>query len=187
MANWTLPTTADIKGQTYDIYTDYRDILDIINYLNDQEETQETRILISLALFFKDFEQMPVAHYNEAVEYLFSFIDCNEPSNDKPRPKTIDWQQDYNMISAEINRAVGYEVRAIEYMHWFTYIGYFNNIGEGQLSTTVSIREKKRNGKKLDKWELEYYRDNKEKIDLATNYTQQEQAEIDRLNKLLGE
>lgn len=66
-------------------------------------------------------------------------------------------------------------------------IAYFHAIGEGQLSTIVSIREKLRTGKKLEKWEQEYYRKNKHQVDLKKRYTAEELAEQARLKKLLGE
>lgn len=56
-----------------------------------------------------------------------------------------------------------------------------------QLSTLVSIRDKLRRGKKLEKWEQEFYRENKDRVDLKTKYTPDELAEQERLKKLLGE
>ena len=50
----------------------------------------------------------------------------------------------------------------------------------------LNIRQKKAKGKKLEKYEQEYYRENKNLIDFKAKYTDEEQAEIDRLNKLLG-
>ena len=57
----------------------------------------------------------------------------------------------------------------------------------GQLSALVSIRDKLVRGKKLEKWEQEYYRKNKDKVDLKKRYSAEELAEQERLKKLLGE
>lgn len=54
------------------------------------------------------------------------------------------------------------------------------------MSTLVSIRDKLRRGKKLEKWEQEYYRKNKDRVDLKKRYSAEELAEQERLNKLLG-
>ena len=72
-------------------------------------------------------------------------------------------------------------------MHWWTFLSWFNAIGEGQLSTVVSIREKLQKGKKLDKWERDFYRENKQLVDMKKRYSTQELAEQERLKKLLGE
>ena len=46
---------------------------------------------------------------------------------------------------------------------------------------------KLRRGKKLEKWEQEYYRKNKERVDLKKRYSAEELAEQERLKKLLGD
>jgi hypothetical protein len=44
-----------------------------------------------------------------------------------------------------------------------------------------------RRGKKLEKWEQEFYRKNKDRVDLKQRYSAEELAEQERLKKLLGE
>lgn len=53
-------------------------------------------------------------------------------------------------------------------------MAYFNAIGEGQLSTIVSIRDKLRRHKKLEKWEQEYYKRNRDKVNLKQRYTRED-------------
>lgn len=65
-------------------------------------------------------------------------------------------------------------------------MAYFNAIGEGQLSTLVSLRDKLSRGKKLEKWEQEYYRKNKSRVDLKKRYSAEDLAEQERLKKLLN-
>ena len=65
-------------------------------------------------------------------------------------------------------------------------MSFFQAIGEGQLSTVVAIRDKLRKGKKLEKWEQDFYRENKSRIDFKKKYSAEELAEQDRLKKLLG-
>ena len=59
-------------------------------------------------------------------------------------------------------------------------------IGDSLFSQTLSIRKKKMEGKHLEKWEREWYRQNKDLVDLKKRYTSEEKAEMDRLNKILG-
>ena len=51
------------------------------------------------------------------------------------------------MIIADINKVAGTEVRSLSFLHWWTFLSFFHAIGEGQLSTLISIREKLRTGK----------------------------------------
>ena len=50
----------------------------------------------------------------------------------------------------------------------------------------MSIRDKLNRGKKLEKWEQEYYRRNKNQVKLQKKYSASELAEQERLQKLLG-
>ena len=59
-------------------------------------------------------------------------------------------------------------------------------IREGIFSTVLGIRQKMAKGKRLEKWEREFRRNNKKICDLKTRYTKEEQEEIDYWNKLLG-
>jgi hypothetical protein len=184
-ADWRLPAIAEIGGRAYTLNTDYRDVLEIISWL-ECEPDKRAATHIALALFFEEYGDMPPEHMPEAVRYLESFLGCFEADDAKPGPKSIDWEQDYNMIAAEINKVAGAEVRTLPHLHWFTFVGYFCSIGDGQLATVVSIRHKLRKGKKLEKWEQEFYREHKPKIDFRVKHTPEEQAEIDRINALLG-
>lgn len=184
MPGWDLPTAAVIGGISYEINTDYRDVLDIIRRLSDPMANARTATYVCLALFYNGFESMPQKDYEEAAAYLMEFINCGEvESNTRPHPKTIDWEQDRSLIVADVNKVAGCEVRALPYLHWWTFISYFNGIGDGQLSVVVSIREKLRKGKKLDEWERDFYRQNKTKIDFKRVYTS---TEDEILNEWLG-
>ena len=71
-------------------------------------------------------------------------------------------------------------------MHWWTFMGLFNEIGEGMFSTIVSIRSKKLKRKKMDKWEMDFYRDNKDIVDLPKKHTIEENSQLEELNRILG-
>ena len=184
MSPWNLPTSACVGGREYPINADYRDILEIFSYLDDPDRPEYIRWQIAVALFYEG--NVPREHFAEAVEYLSFFVACGEKEG-KPGPKLLDWTQDAQTIVADVNKAAGMEIRAVEFLHWWTFMAYFNAIGEGQLSTLVSIRDKLRRGKKLEKWEQEYYRKNKDRVDLKKRYSAEELAEQERLKKLLGE
>ena len=91
------------------------------------------------------------------------------------------------MIVADVNKVAGQEIRALPFLHWWSFMAWFHAIGEGQLSTVVAIRDKLRRGKPLEKWETDFYRENKERVDLPKRYSAQDLQEQERLKKLLGE
>lgn len=179
---WRLPAQKNIGSQTYDLRTDYRDILEIIACFEDTALPEQTRWLVALKLFYVQ----PVApeHRYQAMEYLAEFLRCGgEPA--APGPKLLDWQQDADAIIAGVNKVAGKEIRSLPYVHWWTFISWFHAMGEGQLSTLVSIRDKLARGKKLEGWEKDFYRENKRRVDLRPHYTPEELAEQDRLKALL--
>lgn len=184
MMSWSLPTTAVIGGVEYQINADFRDILEIMGYLEDPDQPEFVRWAVALALFYE--EDIPDEHKQEAAEFLASFLTCGK-TDEKPAPKLLDWEQDAQAIVADVNKVAGTEIRALPFLHWWTFLSYFHAIGEGQLSTVVSIRDKLHRGKKLEKWEQEFYRNNKALVDLKRRYSAEELAEQKRLKELLGE
>ena len=94
--------------------------------------------------------------------------------------------QDAQTIVADVNKAAGMEIRAGEFLHWWTFLSWFYGIGDGQLSALVSVRDKLRRGQKLEGWERDFYRQNKQQVDLKKRYSREELRERQALNDLLG-
>lgn len=179
---YSLPKTAEFGGKEYSFTSDFRDILEIIEYLNDQSKPLYIRWQIALGLFYD--ESIPDCHMEEAMRYLSEFISYGE-TDDKPGPKLMDWKQDAHFIIGDINKIAGMEVRESKYLHWWTFLSYFYGIGEGQFSTIISIRSKKSSGKKLEKWEQEFYQKNRDKIDFQKPKTEEDAAMKEYFNKWL--
>ena len=184
MSAWNLPVTMEVGGTVYPINTDFRDILEIMSYLNDPDRPEMLRWKIAVSLFYEG--EIPGEHLPEAMEKLAAFIGENEKLDNRPRPKLLDWEQDALPIVADINKVAGTEIRALPYLHWWTFLSYFRGIGEGQLSTIVSIRDKISRHKKLEKWEQEFDREHKAQVDLKKRHSAEELAEKERILKMLG-
>lgn len=183
ISGWGLPTKAVIGGKQYTLHADFRDILEIFSYLDDPDLPEYLRWQIALALFYEG--EIPGEDQQEAIEYLLSFLNCGKEDRSKPGPKLLDWEQDAPMIVADVNKVAGQEIRALPFVHWWTFLSWFHAVGEGQLSTVVSIRDKLRRGKKLEKWEKDFYRDNKDAVDIRKRYSKEELEEQEKLKKLL--
>lgn len=184
MTGWELPKEAHIGGKTYGIHTDYREILEIFSCLQDENLPEFLRWQIAFCLFYDG--QIPDTDFAEAAEYFRWFILCGEPEEKNPGPRLLDWEQDAQVIVADVNKVAGREIREQPYLHWWTFYGLFRSIGEGNLSMLVGIREKLNRGKKLEPHEKEYYRRNKDRVKLRKKYSASELAEQERLQKLLG-
>lgn len=183
----SLPTTLDINGKQFKIRTDYRSCLLIMQAFNDPQLTEFEQAIILLKGLYIDFDMLDRSDLVEARDKAIWFLDCGKELDNKHSSKPLyDWEQDEQMIFSAVNKVAGREIRADEYMHWWTFIGLFNEIGEGPFSNIVSIRHKKNTGKKLEKYEQEFYNHNREIVNLKKRRTAQDLKDLEALNELLG-
>lgn len=168
---WDFPTKLNIGGVDYEIRTDYRAVLDVLSALNDpdlvEEDSHSTAYMQSsvvLEIMFPEYEKIPSEHTQEALDKISEFIDMGI-SGDRKKPKTMDWEQDAPILIPAINKVLNTEIRAEKYIHWWTFLGAYMEIGESLFSSVINIRQKKANNEKLEKWELKFYKDNKSLID----------------------
>lgn len=194
MYAWKLPTSLEVGGKEYAIRTDYRVILDILSAMNDPEifepgmtedEKKIEQTMTMLQILYIDFDSIPQKDYQEAAEKAVDFIDCGIKGDDKPKPRSMDWEQDAPIIAPEVSKVAGRDIRVGE-THWWEFFGYYLGIGEGVFNTIVSIREKRRKGQKLEKWEKEFYRNNKSLVDLKTKKIERSDEEKKALRDLFG-
>lgn len=168
--SYGLPTALDVGGVRHEIRSDYRAVLDIIAALQDPELTAAEKYNVLLGVFYverpKDIE--------DAIRQCYWFINCGQPESKTKTPKLMDWEQDFQLVAGAINITAGMEVRAVEYMHWWTFVGYYMNIGDSMFAQVVSIRRKLQKGIKLDKEEREFHCVNRELIDLRIEETPEE-------------
>ena len=186
MDSWKLPKTLEVGGKEYQIRTNFDVILDILTAMNDpdifelgmsEDEKQNEKVMTMLQILYIDFESIPFELYQEAAEKAVMFIDMGIRDDGRKKPHTMDWEQDAPIIIPALNRVLGTEVRAVEYMHWWTFLGAYMEIGESFFANVVSIRQKRANGKKLDKWEQEFYLENREVILLKKKLSKEELEE----------
>jgi hypothetical protein len=184
-----LPKSLNIGGKEWAIRSDFRIALLIFQGLNDPNLKDYSKRYLILDALYEDYENIPRELHVEALEKASAFLDGgdNSPTNGaKENPvRLMDWEQDEQLIFSAVNKVAGMETRTIEYMHWWTFLGHFQAVGESLLTSVINIRSKKAKGKRLDKGEQQYYRENKYMIDLTQRLSDAEQAEYDYLNKLL--
>lgn len=185
-----LPKELNINGANRAIWSDFRTALLIFMACSDPELDDQEKAMAIIECLYQDSDSIPPEDYQEANDKAVWFLEGggtqDEDSKHQQSKKVMDWEQDERIIFSAVNKVAGYETRAIEYLHWWTFLGYFNEIGEGLFTTVINIRSKKNKGKKLEKYEQDFYRENKSLIDLKTRLSAEEQEEIDYYNKLLG-
>lgn len=187
-----LPISLNVNGNEYNIRSDYRIALLCLQAFADEELTDLERQIITLSCLYENYEDIPDEDINEALKKAIWFLDCGKEVDENapkvaPQKRLYDWEQDEQIIFSAINKVAGKEVRAVDYIHFWTFIGYFNEIGEGVFSSVVSIRNKKNKGKKLDKDEQEFYRKNKDIIDLKKKRTDADYNDLQALNEILNQ
>lgn len=186
---WNFPTSIEIGGADYKIRTDYRVVLDLFTALNDpecfgstKEEKNINHATMILQIMIPECDSIPSEHIQEAINKVCEFIDMGikEDDNSRKKNKTMDWEQDAPILIPAINKVLCTEIRSVEYMHWWTFLGAYMEIGESLFSNVIHIRQKKAKNQKLEKWEIEFYKENKSLIDFEkkTKRSEEEQKAL---------
>lgn len=185
---YDLPTYLTIDGTKYAIRYDYRAVLDICIAMSDPELSDEERLLAALTIFYPEINDMPVESYGCAIKECMWFINGGEYDDPRKKsPRLVDWEQDFALICAPINRVVGKEIRSIPYdaetnsggFHWWSFLSAYYEIGgDCTFAQVVGIRSKLSRNQKLDKSEKEWLRRNRKLVDFKTKYTETDESLI---------
>ena len=190
--SWNLPISVEIDGTEYPIRNkcDYRVVLDVIKALNDEDLDMQHRIQCALFIFYGNDELDTIEKVLKAcrtkentqiaIDEMTKIISLGEEKEQDDKPPIMDWEHDFNHIAPPINRVLGYSVRdENNYTHFYDFIGAYQEIGECSWANIVSVRSKRMKGKPLDKWEREFYNENRKLIDLPRKLTDEEQEWLD--------
>lgn len=188
---WNLPTSVTINGNEFEIRNkcDYRVILDVISALNDNDLEMQHRVVCALFQFYGNDTDLntvenvlnSLGDIQSAISEMLKIINLgNEETKSEHKPRVMDWEHDFPQIAPPISRVLGYSVRDTNnYTHWFDFIGAYQEIGECSFATVISIRNKRMKGKKLEKWEQEFYNENKAMVDLPLKLTEDDLEWLD--------
>lgn len=190
---YSLPIEVAINNQVFKITNngDYRMVIDCFSALNDIELSEEYRLCASLIIFYEDINSIEDIEdkfgddVNVAVNKMFEFFNCNEAGH-KVNYRLLDWDKDEQMICSAVNNVAHIEIRALPYLHWWTFMGYYTSIGESVFSTVVGIREKIVKNKKLEKYEKEFRYNNPQYFDWNSKTLEQQEIEKEVLDMWNG-
>ncbi len=174
MSVYDLPTSLTVGGVDREIRSDYRAVLDVLVASNDPELDDQSKTEVLIKIMYPGWKDIPPEYMEEAAKKACEFIDCGHKPDGKKNPRLVDWEKDAQLIFPAVNSVAKSEVRAIQYVHWWTFFGWFMSIGESTFSQVISIRDKKARHKNLDKSEKEWYQRNRNLVDLPMDYTTEE-------------
>lgn len=193
-----LPTSLEFGGRSWDIDPDFRQVLRILSAMEDPDLTDGEKAAVCLVNLYVDAGDIPPELAQAAIDAALAFIDhgAGENNTEESRahrfphrarngPRTMDWAQDAPLIFPAVNRAAGFEVRSVDFLHWWTFLGYFMEIRDSVYATVLGLRSKRARHKKLEKAEQEYWNENLAICRLKERLTDAEKAEKERLNALL--
>lgn len=186
MGAYDLPTSLKIGEVGFPIRYGWRAALDIFAAFNDLALDKEQRTEVLLKVLYPGWQMIPCHRLPEAVEKGCEFLACGVSAEKKNRPRSMDWEQDAALIIPAINAVADREVRMDPDIHWWTFFGWYMSIDNGLFATVLYIRQKKAKGKKLEKHEEEFYRENRHLIDLKLQDSEEVRQEKENILKWLN-
>lgn len=162
-----LPKTLEVKGREFVIRTDFRPCLDIMCLFDDDELETTDKVAECLRILFGEDEiEFIFENAEEAYDKARIFLNCGKEDNTRTEQRIVDFEQDSQLIFSGVNKMLGYSVRELEYLHWWDFCGYLQELTECTYSYVLSIRKKKKQNKKLDDQEKKFYQENKSIVDI---------------------
>ena len=176
------PKTLSVGGKERAIRFDMWAALDIIRAMNDPNLSPQEKNLVMLMILYPDYETL--SDFSEALERAVWFLDCGRDGERDHRPALMDWEKDFDVIVPAVNDIVGYDVCEREDMHWWTFVRAYMQIfsREGNLfAGIISIREKLKRGRTLEKNERAFYHENRAMIDMPVRMSDADKAFFDSI------
>lgn len=178
LTNKGLPNVVEINGNPYSVHTDFR------HWIRFEIEVSKMRKKDKIDVSYLFVDKMPAScNLNE----LFSFA---RPKNPLPRPTrgsshaiALDYELDSDLIYAAFLGQYGIDLIEIEYLHWHKFLALLKGLNEStKLHEVMGYRcYVKSNGKERD-----IYEELRRAWEIEPDITEEEQQEIDELNKLFG-
>ncbi len=171
MANpYCLSDSVTVSGTDYAIRSDFRTVLDILVMLSDPDLNNADKTEALLRMFYVQRPPETAAAVEAAVRFI------NPRQNAPNRPNLVDWEQDFPLMAAPINRILGFDCRGSTELHWYSFLSAFLEIGSETLyGRVLRVREKLKTGKKLEKYEREFLRRNRDLVLLPSRCSTAEQ------------
>lgn len=178
----SLPESLTVCGKELPIDADFRNALTIFQALTDDNLSAQEKAYITLRRLYR--VRISRREAEEAIKQAYWFLDGGDMPKAAPeKVKVLDWEHDESIIMPALSKTIGVvDVRSLSYLHWWSFLGAFGEIGEGLFSQVIHLRKKLGKGEQLSKPEKEFLRKNRELVKLRTA---EEQAAINETEEFL--
>lgn len=168
--DYELPSFFIDEGKKIYINTGWTNIIEIFKLFNSDDLLPTEKAECLFTTFYQNARD--ITDFDGAFDALILFINGNKQNEERgvtteKEPKLVDWEKDLRLIIPPVNKVLGYDVRERPDLHWWTFLGAFNEIGECTFQTYVNIRSKLASRKKLENYEKEIYRKHKNEINIV--------------------
>ncbi len=182
-----LPKSLNVGGVDREINSDFRPCFGIMEVFERNDLTNAEKLIIMVGILFMD--ELSPELYDEAIDKALWFLDGGEPTEEKKPSRygrLYSWEQDAKYIVSATDRTLGISCRGVDYLHWWDFTEALMECKECTFSTLVHQRKLRKQGKQ-NKWDKEWWTENKDIAELSTKIalTPEEQAKLDEFNKLL--
>jgi hypothetical protein len=176
-----LPKKIEIEGKIYDIDYSYRNCLMIILAWEDEELTLYEKAEITInRLYCKIPDNLQIA-INKAI----LFLNCGENIDAKGNEKRIySFEKDSKYIYSAIDSATNGKLSENSDMHWWLFCMAFLEISEKSFFSRMIYMRTQKNKGKLTKEEKEFWRKNKDVLELDTNISPLEIATEEEIRNM---
>lgn len=191
--SYDLPTSIWVGDNEFEIWKkgDYRAIIPVLSVFHDpdlgiNEIMGDEHTLVTLALFFdldspEEVEKIFGSNIKEAYDNMCTFIDCGAVESNPLKVRLYDWDVHKIPLVGAISAIAGFPILEIPYMHWYSFMSYFNQMGEGMFHTICSINWKLHKRIKLEKWEREFEQQHPDLIHFNNPHFKDEQELINSI------
>ena len=182
-----LPNTLEVEGVEYDINSDFRLCLLAIVAMDDIGFSDSSGIDFALDVIFGKENMSKIKNKTEAGVKMMWFLSSGKELESKDEadpfsPPLVDWEQDERLIFTGIAGKIGRDIRMDEYCHFWTFMAYFHSMSDCAFTDVKSIRYKMAKKIKLEKSEQDFYRRNREIVDIKRDTQERE----DLFNQVFG-
>lgn len=150
LRNSGLPSTIEVGGRSFFIYTDYR------RWIDFGAELREQSIDYDYLISFIDGTPPPIIMFEELLEKLAEFYSLRSyaphdlPAMDPNTPDVIDFILDGEYIYGSILAYYGIDIIDIDYLHWYKFRAMIDCLKDTKINDIIEYRSYKTPPSKYD-------------------------------------